>query len=164
MNKPNDPSTVTVDEAVARMVNMEYIPEGFTLTDMTSAFLEEAEVEYENARIEHLPEDQLAILKNRFETCAARHSLTLLLQKELLREFENPTDFNVIISGDSSIEPRVALSSVSNWAADRYGISVSEVPNILNPSNGGNDSAIYRDFRDLLFPHHSSSRQTPEDA
>jgi len=37
MSKPK-PSSVTVEEAIARMVNMDYIPEGFTLLDMTAAF------------------------------------------------------------------------------------------------------------------------------
>jgi hypothetical protein len=43
------PSSITVEEAVARMVNLEYIPAESTLLDMTAARLEKAEVEHENA-------------------------------------------------------------------------------------------------------------------
>jgi hypothetical protein len=50
------PSSVTAEEAVARMVNMDYIPDGFTLEVMLSAFREEADVELYNAKIDHLPD------------------------------------------------------------------------------------------------------------
>lgn len=141
MSKSNNPSSITVEEAVARMVNLEYIPEGFTLTDMTSAFLEEAEVEYENARIDRLPDDELAILKNRFDACEARHSLALLLLEHLRREISNPADSMVILSDDSAIEPRMTLRSVSSWASNIYGIGISEWPNLSYASSDGNDSA-----------------------
>jgi hypothetical protein len=49
--------TLTVEEAVAEMVNMDYIPAGFTLLEMLAAFQEEAEVEYENARLERRSEE-----------------------------------------------------------------------------------------------------------
>lgn len=42
MSKKNPPS-ITLDEAVAWMVNMEFIPTGLTLLEMTSAFHQEAE-------------------------------------------------------------------------------------------------------------------------
>ena len=66
MSKSN-PSSVTAEEAVARMVNMDYIPEGFTLEDMLSAFREEAEVEHENAQIDRLPGNRIESLKVRLD-------------------------------------------------------------------------------------------------
>jgi len=52
-------TAVTVEEAVALLINLDYVPAGFSVTDMTSAFLEEAVVEYDNSRIDratpHIP-------------------------------------------------------------------------------------------------------------
>lgn len=50
--------SVTAEEAVALMINMDYIPSDFTLDDMLDAFSEEAEVAYENARIDRLAGSQ----------------------------------------------------------------------------------------------------------
>ena len=59
------PSSITVEEAVARMINLDYIPTGFTLLEMTAAFHEEAEVAYENARIDRLRESPVRATRAR---------------------------------------------------------------------------------------------------
>jgi len=50
MNK-SLPSSLTIEEAVAWMINLDYIPTGFTLLDMMAAFQEQAEVEFHNAKL-----------------------------------------------------------------------------------------------------------------
>ena len=45
-------TTVTTDEAAALMIGLDYIPAGFSVQGMTAAFLEEAEVELHNAKID----------------------------------------------------------------------------------------------------------------
>jgi len=72
----NVPASITLEEAVAEMVNMDYIPAGFTLLTIIEAFQEEAEVEYENAGIDRLPEDQITPLKIRMDSCRARLGMT----------------------------------------------------------------------------------------
>ena len=120
------PSSVTIEEAVARMVNMDYIPTGFTLLEMTDAFRNEAEVEYNNAKIDNLPEDQLTPLKVRMELCSAKHSLAQQLLESLQHEAKHPEGSMIIIADDSSSQVRLTLESVSDWAADRYGIGIPE--------------------------------------
>jgi hypothetical protein len=125
MSKSN-PSSVTAEEAVARMVNMDYIPEGFTLEDMLSAFQEEAEVEYDNAKIDRLPGPQIEVLKVRMEACEARRSLAQLLLEALLDEARNTNESMIIPSPDSSSKPRYTLESVADWASYKYGIGIPE--------------------------------------
>lgn len=120
------PSSVTIEEAVARMVNMDYIPTGFTLLEMTDAFREEAEVEYENAKIDNLPENKIAPLRVRMESCSARHSLAQQFLESLRHEAKYPEGSMVIVADDSSSQVRLTLESVSEWAADRYGIGIPE--------------------------------------
>jgi hypothetical protein len=125
MSKPN-PSSITLEEAVARMVNLDYIPTGFTLLEMTSAFLEEAEVDYENARIDRLPDDQITSLKTRMDACNARHSLAQLLMVDLRQEIDDSESGLVKVSSDSTSQVRLTLESVASWASDKYGIGIPE--------------------------------------
>lgn len=126
------PSSITVEEAVAEMVNMDYIPAGFTLLDMIAAFQEEAEVEYENARTDRLPEDKLTPLKTRMDSCRARHTLAHLLLESLRYEVNNPTDSMIVLADDSSSHQRLTFDSVSDWASEKYGIGISRMNDVSN--------------------------------
>ena len=120
------PSSVTAEEAVARMVNMDYIPEGFTLEEMLSAFSEEAEVEYENAKIDRLPGTQIESLKVRMKACEARHSLAKILLNALQDEAHNTQESMIVLSQDCSSKARYTLASVADWASYKYGIGIPE--------------------------------------
>jgi hypothetical protein len=119
------PASLTVEEAVAEMVYMDYIPIGFTLLEMVDAFQEEAEIEYENACIDRLPEDQLTPLKNRMDSCRARHALAESLLKSLNYEVKNPKNSKIVFAKDSSSHPRLTRDSVWKWATDIFGIGNS---------------------------------------
>lgn len=136
MSKPK-PSSVTLEEAVARMVNMDYIPTGFTLLDMTATFLEEAEVAHENAKIDQLPKVQIEALSLRMESCMARHALARWLLESLQNEIKNPKQSKVVLAEDSSSLERLTLESVADWAADRFGIGI---PEWLSDEAESNDS------------------------
>lgn len=108
-------SLLTAEEAVAFMINLNYIPDGFTLLDMTAAFLEEAEVNYKNARIDRLSEAEIASLKFRMSSCKARHRLARRLLKYLNYELRNPESPLIDISKDSNT---MIFESFSEWAAE----------------------------------------------
>jgi hypothetical protein len=111
---------------VARMVNMDYIPEGFTLDNMLSAFQEEAEVEFENAKIDRLPNEQVELLKVRLKACEARRSLAQLLLEAFHDETHSTQESMIVCSPDSSSKPRYTLESVADWASYKYGIGIPE--------------------------------------
>lgn len=128
------PESITIDEALALMVNMDYIPAGLTVLDMTSAFLEEAEVEYENAKIDRLSEEQVSIFKVRFDVCTLRHELAENIQDALKQEINNIQNAMLVVAMESPVK-RLTLGSVSEWAYDRYGIAIP----IDIPIVGGSD-------------------------
>ena len=112
---------LSLENAVARLVNLDYIPEGFSVLDMTSAFREEAEVEYENARSDGLPVDELRTLKLRLDTCSARHKLAQALLASIRDEFSLRAE-NDDPSGGT---PMVEFRAVQDWARDRFDIAIS---------------------------------------
>lgn len=116
-------TALTIEDAVALMVNMDFIPDGESVLSMTAAFLEEAEVEYENASSHDAY--QLKVLKNRMEACATRHSLVQLLTKSLMEDAIYTED-TLIECDDASTDknPLVTLDSLSAWAYDRFGIAI----------------------------------------
>lgn len=138
MNKPK-PSSITAEEAVARMINLDYVPSGFTITQMTAAYLEMAEVEYGNARAELRPAEQIAVLKIQMEACKSRHSLAESLLEALCREIDNPKDSTVIHSSEKGLSPRVTPDSVSDWVFEVCGISM---PLWSQTAHGNTDARI----------------------
>lgn len=120
-------ATITVEEAVAAMISMDYIPEGLTATDMTAAFLEEAEVEFESAKIDKLPNDEIQKLEDRFDACDARHALALLLKEDLQWQVANPEASQIKTKvSNLSEEPRLDLESLKDWAYEKYGICIPD--------------------------------------
>jgi len=142
------PSSVTAEEAVARMINMDYIPAKFTLEEMLSAFSEEAEVEYDNAKIDKLPESQIESLRVRFLACTARETTAHLLLHDLLFDAHNNQDSEIVISQEGTSKPRYTLDSVAYWAAFKYGIGIPEWATENTPSVNDvtEDSAAWEDI------------------
>lgn len=116
-------TSLTVEEAVALMINMDFIPAGETVMSMTEAFLEEATVEYENASGND--KYQLKALESRMNACTNRHNLALLLKKSLLEDAVYTEDTLIECAENSTDEnPLVTLDSLSEWAFDRFGIVI----------------------------------------
>lgn len=116
-------SSVTIEEAVALLINLDYIPDGFTLLDMTAAFLEEVEVNHHNAKVNHLPPSEIAALQIRMDACAARHSLAQSLTSALRNEINKPNGGIAALNDNSSIEPQLTVESLINWASG-FGIGL----------------------------------------
>ena len=115
------PASVTMEEAVAYMVNMDYIPEGFTLLEMLEAFSEEAEVEYEN-------DPTNLMLKTRKDSCNSRYILAERLLESLQYEVDHPEDSLIVLADETSSKQRLTFESVADWAAEKYGIGITVRP------------------------------------
>jgi len=122
------PKTLTIDEAVARIVNLDYIPEGFTLEEMLSAFQEEAEVNLEAAGPFSL-EDDLEDMEIRLQACNARLAFAKSIQEALNNQIEDINlgkDSLIDISPDNGDQSRLTSESVAHWASEQYGIDIPE--------------------------------------
>ena len=126
MPKSSSPSSITVEEAVSRMVNLDYIPTGFTLIDMTGAFYETADVVYHNAKVDQLSKEELKVCELRLAICESRHVLATSLLDHLKLDLANPETSSLVISPDVSSNVRLELNSVSDWSTENYGISIPE--------------------------------------
>ena len=115
------PSAITIEEAVARMVSLDYLPEGFTVQDITSAFLGVAEAEHENARTAQRETQAI-----RAHVCEARHALAQALFAAMECELDRGDDSMLVSSEDSAGIKRVTTESLSQWASDQFGISAPE--------------------------------------
>lgn len=116
--------TVTLEEAVARMINFDFIPDGYSLLDMTAAFVEEAEVQYENARSDHLSEEVIIRLLSRLYACEARHELAKSLLIHIKEDLASQTS-HLVVSKESTAVTRLTLKSVEAWASENFGIGWS---------------------------------------
>lgn len=152
---------VSLDDVVAEAINLDYVPPGCTVLEMTSAFLEEAEVDYENAKIAGESGHKFEALKARAQTCKARHELALSIYGGISSELKTP-DTSDLRTVDGFVTPHFEPILVGAWLEDRYGISTprwnnkpraaddagnNEPP--LNPDTKWEDITIkiYEDYR-----------------
>lgn len=127
---------ITLEDAVARMINLDYIPEGFTLLEMTNAFLQEAKENYERGQFIGLDSDILFRLKYRYKVCKTRHELAEILLTELYSELSTAEDLgNDTLTGSSEIKCYLELNSFSEWSSDVFGISLQTPPIVLPSQN-----------------------------
>lgn len=157
MTKSIDTS-MTYEEAVARMINLAYIPTGFTVLDMTAAYKEVAEVAYENRRHDKVTDDQATALRIRMDACQARHSLAHCILEDLKTAIANSEDSLVIASDDPFAPPRLRLDSVSIWALEHYGISLPEsldAAQDTDDADAPSKSCRWEDVTIKIYAHHN---------
>jgi hypothetical protein len=139
MNK-SKPSSVTVEEAVAKMINLGYIPAKSTLLDMTGAFQAEADVEFDNAEGESLSEGLTVFVKSRMAACKLRHFLAEMLIQCINSELQK-TDSSLDVVEEDSSHIRLSLESVADWAMDKFGINIPDWRfDSSGPSDGSEDA------------------------
>lgn len=111
------PTTLTIEEAVALMIGLDYIPTGFAVLDMTSAFLEESEAELETHR-------NSDACQHRQQVCLARHQLASTLLGALTHAALDANSDYLVRSDDTSPTQRFTTTSLNNWAEDHFGITL----------------------------------------
>ncbi|MDI1308617.1 MAG: hypothetical protein PSV17_04180 [Methylotenera sp.] len=124
-------TSITVENAVALMINMDFIPDGETVLSMTEAYLEIASVDYEKAL--STDEFQLKLLENRMKACTIRRDLAILLKESLFEDATYTEDTLIECAEYSTDEnPLVTLESLIDWAFDRFGIAISNETNSVH--------------------------------
>lgn len=142
MTSKSIPNSVTAEEAVARMINLYYVPAGLTIVEMTAAYWEIAETAYDNARAAHLPIAQTTPLKMQRDACKARHRLAEMLLEALAREMNDKSaDSTLVHVKGAGISPRVTLDSAANWAFETFGIDLPDWAQVGQVIDGAASSA-----------------------
>ena len=123
---------ITIDEAVGLMINLDYIPTGFTVLDMTEAFANEAEENYAQYRT-----DEFKLSK---DICTIRHVLAQTLFDRINTEIASEhslLDFDVEC---------LTLDSLITWSIEEFGISIQCPP---TPND-----AQWRDVKIKIYDKH----------
>jgi len=122
-------NSLTVEEAVAQLIRLDYIPEGFSLEAMLRAFLEEAEVDLENAKNGFSPNIDRSALQIRLTGCQERLAFAKILSEDISYCAENKIvsedGGQLVSSKDSNGRLQIDTSSLVYWAASRYGIGIT---------------------------------------
>lgn len=139
------PSSITVEEAVAEMVNMDYIPAGFTLLEMLEAFQEEAEVEYNNCRLNAFSGEQIRAMEIRMHVCQVRALLAADLLESLQHEVDHRDGSMIDFAAESFGKQRLTFESVSDWAADKYGIGIARPKQNPPKVNNSRENATWEE-------------------
>jgi hypothetical protein len=120
------PSSVTAEEAVAYMVNADAIPDGLSLIEELSQFTEQAELEYEKAKIDGLPEEKIESLETALEICRARQALSCYLLQAIQNEQCSDEESILVRSKEMTSRTRYTTDSITRWAVLKHGIVIRE--------------------------------------
>ena len=107
---------ITIDEAVGLMINLDYIPTGFTVLDMTEAFANETVEYYTQYRT-----DESKLSK---DICTIRHVLAQTIFDRI----------NIEIASEHSLlnfdveNKCLTLDSLITWSIEEFGISIQCPP------------------------------------
>jgi hypothetical protein len=117
--------TVTIEAAVARMVNLDVLPDGATPFEMTEILRARAEDEYENARGKSSKEHLRALLL-RGMACKQRLIFTLYLEDALRYEIKDTEHSLIEVVDESGGKPLLSVESVSLWAYLNFGMKITD--------------------------------------
>ena len=124
--------TITIDKAVARMINLDIPLDGIPLLDMTEAIWADAEGELEKARTNNASKENLTMLRLLVKSCEARH----LLAHNLLDALEAAVKISKVkIVDGSESDPLIDVSSLSDWAEEHFCAEIAEWE--IAPTPGG---------------------------
>ena len=128
-------NTITIEDAVARMVNVGKIPMGVSLLDHLDAIVSDAENKLEEAGEQELSSQQIELLGLCVKNNARKYTFAGELLKHIKWELATPPKSSVLkVSPESGNTKQLELSSVAEWASDNYGIERFDYEELSNQS------------------------------
>lgn len=115
---------VTADDAIARILKVDYLHEGTTLREMLEAYSDDAENDCKEARTDRLTDDQKSRLAIRADICKLRCMVAERLLLGLEFEKGNEDSYVIKIPGKTATEQWLDFESVCNWAFYEFGIGL----------------------------------------
>lgn len=121
--KNQQPTTVTLDEAVARLINLDYIPEGYTFDQITDGFLGYTQGLLEET--EELTEKEIVQLERIAAICELRHELALKLKESI--DYEIKRANTEVKSKVSPYTPHREIDTIEldYWCKMTFGIALT---------------------------------------
>ena len=126
-------NTITIEDAVARMVNVGKIPMGVSLLDHLDAIVSDAENKLEEAGEQELSSQQIELLGLCVKNNARKYTFAGELLKHIQWELDTPPKTSVLkVSPESGNTIQLELSSVTEWASVNYGIDRFDYEELSN--------------------------------
>jgi hypothetical protein len=128
-------NTITIEDAVARMVNVGKIPMGVSLINHLDDIVKIAENKLEIARELGVSNQEVQLLERCINAGTARYTFAGELMKHIEWELDTPPKPSVLkVSPESGNTKQLELSSVAEWASDNYGIDRFDYEELSNQS------------------------------
>ena len=128
-------STITIEDAVARMINVGEIPIGISLIDYLDAIVKEAEDKFDVAKARELPSKELDLLDLCIKANTAKFTFAENLIRHIEWELDTPSHISILkVSTDSGKTRQLVLSSVAEWASAHYYIDRFDYEELTNKS------------------------------
>jgi len=128
-------NTITIEDAVARMVNVGEIPVGVSLMDYLAAIARKAEDDLDDAIEQQLPSKERELLEFRVKANDAKYTLAGSLELHIIRELDTPSKTSLLkISPDSGSTIQLEMASVADWALVNYTIERFDYEELSNQS------------------------------
>lgn len=133
---------VSIDEAVARLLNMDFVPAPYTVMELLEGFLLQAQEQYER-----IPSGTGNLTERNSHYAAMKVCQSRLdLGKVLLEAMESEIKRGNLIakSTTSSVQP-LSWSAISSWAEAAFGLSVFERVVAPQAKPKGDESMVFDD-------------------
>lgn len=128
-------NTITIEDAVARMVNVGEIPLGVSLIDYLDAMVSAAEDKLDEAKEHKLSSQEIELLELCVKANEVKFTFASLLKQHIEWELATPPKTSVLkISTDSVNTRQLELFSVAEWAFINYGIDRFDYEELSNKS------------------------------
>ena len=135
----NLPKSLTIEEAVALMVNLESLPNGKSVEDHLLDIYEDAGVTHDEAKSNQDPAYVIERLDQHRLVCKSRLNLANAITRSLNHEVTNTIDDEgslLKLSSDSSVTVKLTTESVREWALKLFYISIADnKPAEVTPHN-----------------------------
>lgn len=128
--------SVTVEEAVALLINLDHVPAGKSVLDVVAADLQNAETRFDSAtEVIHKGKDwdpattagsifEALFIRTREEVAHSRSALAQSLFAAFASEMGRPERSQLVQVPHSSAVPRFTVESVNRWAIQNFGLCI----------------------------------------
>lgn len=111
-------NSLTIDEAVARMLNIDELPPDVEIVDYLDAIADQADTDLENAK---LKQESTETFEHCLKAAELRYQLAQHYKNHLLAELDRPSGTSLIKKSDKSSRiPHIELKSLEEWASRYY--------------------------------------------
>jgi len=110
---------VSIDEALAMLVGLDFVPNKQTVESMLAAFEEKAECDLENVKYGPDNDKFLTI----YNICRQRRELAASIKEALEAEIEKVTSDSELKLNNEGIHIKISISSLQAWSESNFGIT-----------------------------------------